>query len=581
MLESIREFLNTNRPPDTAEWKQMHVRAAVVSTIVGFYIVMSLLDRTITDDEAFTYLVGFGAMGIMLAHLAWMLLAPGYNPKRRVAGALLDNANISTVMILGDGGFTLFGLYLWVTIGNGFRFGRSNLYASQIFSIIGFAAVSVVMDMWQHVINTIALFAMLVAVPSYVAGLLKQKEADQRELEIANATAERASKAKSHFIAAASHDLRQPMQALSLYAGALIGSPEGARLSSRLIHGIQLSVQSLEQMFDSILDISRIETGAITPHHVSFPIQPLLERIIQLEKPLAEMKGLQMHFHPTTMCVRSDPALLERIIKNLVTNAIRYTNSGRIVIGCRRAGDAVKVVVIDSGIGIPADEQAAVFGDFYQGRTSTAQGLGLGLPIVKNLTELLGHKLTFTSTEGRGSTFEVEMPRSFELIAPAAPLRRNSDARNLNGACVILIDDDVEIRESMSLMLEQWGCLPIVGPSLKSVLQVLDARNLQPHAIVADYRLTDSITGIETINLLRARYQRDVPALLISGTTNIALLQPKANNFPVLSKPVQPGKLRAFIAQALSETKLEATAASISAQPAAAATGSASRKTNA
>jgi CheY-like chemotaxis protein len=248
--------------------------------------------------------------------------------------------------------------------------------------------------------------------------------------------------------------------------------------------------------------------------------------------------------------VRSDPVLLERMLRNLVTNAIRYTQRGKIVIGCRRVcGGWLRLDVVDSGIGIAFEEQERIFDEYYQLSGNSAQGLGLGLPIVKSLGELLGHKVGVKSAPGRGSTFSIELERAYE--APARGAVSALPATPLGRLKVVLVDDDVEIRESVRLLLESWGCSYIAGATLAEIEDQLQAEHVTPDALIVDYRLAGAMSGIQVIERLRAEFGSQLPALIITGTANPSYLQSRAGDIPFAIKPVAPGKLRAFLTQAI------------------------------
>jgi len=399
----------------------------------------------------------------------------------------------------------------------------------------------------QHSGVSAALFLVLIAVPAYMSVLVARLHAASQRLQEARGDAEAANIAKTKFLAAASHDLRQPMQALSMYASVL--EERGNADAKRAVHGIQLSVTNLEQMFDSLLDISKIESGVIKPNMVAFPLMPLIQQVIEAEGPIAAHKNLELRAVPTSASVRSDPVLLERMLKNLVTNAIRYTQRGKIVIGCRRVcGGWLRLDVVDSGIGIALEEQERIFDEYYQLSGNSAQGLGLGLPIVKSLGELLGHKVSVRSSPGRGSVFSIELERAFDAPAAAAsPL----PATPLGRLKVVLVDDDVEIRESVRLLLEGWGCSYIAGATLAEIEDQLRAQHLTPDAVIVDYRLAGTMSGLQVIERLRSAFGRHLPALIITGTANPSYLQSRAAGIPFAIKPVAPGKLRAFLTQAM------------------------------
>jgi CheY-like chemotaxis protein/anti-sigma regulatory factor (Ser/Thr protein kinase) len=253
----------------------------------------------------------------------------------------------------------------------------------------------------------------------------------------------------------------------------------------------------------------------------------------------------------TSVNVKSDPALLERMLKNLVTNAIRYTERGRILVGCRRLrGGRLRLEVVDSGIGIPAHEQERIFDEYYQLGGKSAQGMGLGLPIVKSLGALLGHPVKVRSAPGRGSVFSIELDRVAEpVLSPGPP--SPSPQSTLKGMNVVIVDDDLEIRDSVRLLLESWECRCISGATAAQVELELRTQRLTPDALVVDYRLAEAMDGLQIIEYLRAAFGAELPALIITGTASLSLLQERAPGIRVAMKPVPPGKLRAFLSQSL------------------------------
>jgi CheY-like chemotaxis protein len=276
-----------------------------------------------------------------------------------------------------------------------------------------------------------------------------------------------------------------------------------------------------------------------------------MKHVVDGERAIAAQKGLELRLRDTTASVLSDPALLERMLKNLVINAIRYTDRGRILVGCRRVGPSrVRIDVIDSGIGIALEEQERIFEEYYQLSGNSAQGLGLGLPIVRSLGELLGHRVSVRSAAGSGSAFSIELPRASEV--PARVLALAAPAASLPPLNVALVDDDAEIRRSMSLLLESWGCRAVAAGTVAELEERLRAENLVPDALIVDYRLAGTMDGLQVMERLRRHFRRDLPTLVISGNANPAQLQGRAPGVPFAMKPVAPGRLRAFLSQALS-----------------------------
>ena len=549
----LADKLAAARAGDPAELEHSKLRLIIVALGELYFLVAFLWDRVLKDELG--VLVTAACIGVLgVAHFGWMLVRPGINHTRRRAAVLLDIAATTVAMMFaGERGAVFFALYLSVTIGNGFRYGRWYLHYAQALALAGLLVmVLLTAYWWEHWFLSAAMFVVLIAVPAYVSVLVSRLHAATQRIQDARDEAEAANVMKTKFLAAASHDLRQPMQALSMYASVLEEQAADAP-TQRVVHGIKLAVTNLEQMFDSLLDISKIESGVIKPQFVAFPLQPLLEQVAEAERPMAAHKNLELRVVRTSASVMSDPALLERMLKNLVTNAIRYTERGKIVIGCRHGGGGrLRLEVLDSGIGIALEEQERIFDEYYQLGGKSAQGLGLGLPIVKSLGELLGHKVSVRSDPGRGSVFSIELVRALGALA-AARVARPAAAAPLGQLKVVLVDDDVEIRESVRLLIEGWGCRYICGATLGEIEEQLRAHGLRPDAVIVDYRLAGTMSGIEVVERLRAAFGARLPALIITGTANPSFLQTRAPGIPFAIKPVAPGKLRAFLSQAAAD----------------------------
>jgi two-component system, sensor histidine kinase len=368
----------------------------------------------------------------------------------------------------------------------------------------------------------------------------------QRQKEIA----EQANLAKSTFLAAASHDLRQPVHALGLFLGALRGVDD-PKERERLLDQIEASASAVDGLFASLLDISRLDAGVVEVHRRPFAIDPLLTRICDDQAAEADAKGVFLVHKRTKAIVDSDPLLIERILRNLVSNAIRYTDHGRVVVGCRRRGGALAAQVWDSGRGIPLDQQEKVFQEYYQldnPERDRTKGLGLGLAIVRRLTSLLGCRLNLRSQPGRGSCFEVELPMAASQTNPAA-----IGAQELSGALakglIVVVDDELAIRDAMSTLLGRWGYQVVTAGSGEDAVRRLATWPVQPDLAICDYRLRDGESGIEVIERLRSEYNSAIPAMLITGdTAPDRLAEAKANGLLLLHKPVSNSKLRAVIA---------------------------------
>jgi signal transduction histidine kinase len=369
------------------------------------------------------------------------------------------------------------------------------------------------------------------------------------QTEAAREQAEQASIAKSRFFAAASHDLRQPLHSLGLFTSALdehLTSPQ-ARETAR---SIRASITALESLFDSLLDLSRLDAGVVTVQPRNVSLQALFDRLTREFHGEAVERELRLRFVPTRAVVRTDPLLLERILINLVSNALRYTRHGGVAVGVRRRGGRAVVAVCDSGVGIPPEKQALVFEEFYQvnnpGR-DRRHGLGLGLAIVQRLAHMLDHPLRLRSTPGRGSCFSIELPLADgPADAPVEELPMIDDDA-LRDVRVLVVDNDMMVCEGTVALLRQWGAQPRTTESSAEAWRALDDGFL-PDVMIVDLRLGEAHDGIDVIDSLRGRLPRKTPALLVSGDTGAAeLARVRSSGIPLLTKPVAPAKLRSML----------------------------------
>jgi signal transduction histidine kinase/CheY-like chemotaxis protein len=372
------------------------------------------------------------------------------------------------------------------------------------------------------------------------------------------AMAERANQAKSRFFAAASHDLRQPLHALSLFVAALKARNQQPETQT-LIDNIEASTAAMELLFNALLDISRLDAGAIETHPVHFPLQKMLRDLDQQFGALAEEKGLRLHFRPCEVTLFSDPLLIERILANLIANAIRYTDDGGVLVACRRRGRMVRLSVIDTGRGIPPDQQENVFHEFVQLHNPArdrSKGLGLGLAIVSRLGRLLGHRVDLRSRPGHGSVFSIDVPSGdSSLIEPPASAS-NPPGQIPEDALVLLVDDESAILRGMAELFDNWNIDLVTAHSAAEAEQWLDSLGRVPDVIVSDYRLPDDTDGIEVITRLRQRFGHDIPAILVSGdTAPDTILRISQAGLPLLHKPLRPAKLRALLTHLIQQAR--------------------------
>ncbi len=374
-----------------------------------------------------------------------------------------------------------------------------------------------------------------------------------QELRSKKEEAEKANFDKSRFLAAASHDLRQPMHALGLFVGELqtrLDTPEQRKIASK----VEESVEAMSSLLDSLLDISKLDAGIVTPQIRSVDINAMMKRLVQDYIPVAKRKNITVRVHCIEAAVLSDQVLLERILLNLLSNAIRYTPlNGTVLLACRRRGDHLRIEVRDNGIGIPVEEQRNIFREFVQLANSArdrSKGIGLGLAIVDRLAKLLEHPLTLRSAPNRGSTFAVTVPRVLgldELLAdsepaPVVPVAQRNEMENLK---VIVVEDDTLVRASTAGILESWGCHVSTAESLQDLREKFASTCFD--LVVCDYRLPDG-DGLMLADYIKGHCENQPAFILISGDTASDVLQAvKERGHHLLHKPVRPAKLRSLI----------------------------------
>ncbi|WP_191623280.1 ATP-binding response regulator [Pandoraea fibrosis] len=385
-------------------------------------------------------------------------------------------------------------------------------------------------------------------------------------LAVERDAAERSNLAKSRFLAAASHDLRQPVHALSLYVGVLREQKLNAR-SRQLVDHIGRATAAMGQLFDGLLNISRLDAGVIQPKPRVIRLAPLIEQL-QLEyAPQAAAKGLILRVHGARnseiLAVRSDPILLERILRNLVDNAIRHTVQGGVLIGWRVRGTTARIEVWDTGVGIADADLDKIFLEFHQvgnPERDRSKGLGLGLAIVRRTADLLDHTLSLRSATGHGSMFALTVPLADIRAArqPADPLPAQPvsarDGPTPQGPLICVIEDDTENLNGLCLLLNAWGYRTVAGSSGDEIVRAAAAADIKPALIVSDFRLREHETGIDVIDRLHEEFADDtIPAILVSGDTDPQrLVEASARDWPLLHKPVDAELLRRSVENALS-----------------------------
>jgi signal transduction histidine kinase/CheY-like chemotaxis protein len=388
--------------------------------------------------------------------------------------------------------------------------------------------------------------------------LLDQLRVEKQAAEDARREAEIANRAKTQFFTAASHDLRQPLHAMGLFAEALrqrTHEPEVANL----VVSINASVDALEGLFSELLDITRIDSGGVEVHPQGFEMADILRKIRLHYEPTAFEKGLALKLRGGHRVVHGDPLLVERIVRNLVSNAIRYTNDGGVLVACRARGDKVWVQVWDSGLGIRAEEQAKVFEEFYQVPNTPAvspeqrKGLGLGLAIVKRLADLMGARIWLRSVHGRGTVFTLELPVGVKPRPQAQTLPgKGPVGLTLEGRTIVVVEDEPAVRAGLEVLLQGWGAAIVSFDSVAGAsawAAAADPAVVKPDLFIVDYRLEQGRNGVDAIIAMRARFGPQVPAIVVTGSTMTGHdKEAQEQDFHILLKPVVPNKLRAMIA---------------------------------
>jgi len=384
----------------------------------------------------------------------------------------------------------------------------------------------------------------------------ERKEAETALLE-AKAAAEQANESKTNFLAAISHDLRQPLHAARLFLAEAAETTAPARVRA-LRSQIESALDAMDDMLESLLDMSRMDAGSWRIDPDSFALGPLLARLTDEFQPEAVAAGLRLRHVPTRAMVHTDRRLLERIVRNLIGNALRYTVSGGIVVGARRRNGGLRIDVVDTGIGIPREQWQIIFQEFHQLAVPTRQhgkGLGLGLAIVDRAARLIGAQIDVFSEPGRGSRFSVTVPRVEQVVPPVSatsPLA--ADEAVLERRIVLLVEDDAGVRAGMASLLRSWQCDVLEADGTEQALARIAGHGRGPDVVIADFQLHGTDCGTTTVRAIRTLTARDVPALIVSGDQSQGLrAAARETGAMFLVKPVPPSKLRATLNYLLSK----------------------------
>ncbi|MBU2985138.1 hybrid sensor histidine kinase/response regulator [Saccharophagus degradans] len=455
----------------------------------------------------------------------------------------------------GDKSAKYFGLsFVIISVGYGIE---TFLYSVPSMAFVNAATmVNIIAWVEQYFFYTCAAIEMVLlslALASYIEELRDKSELAQIEVVKQSAkfkAIELANKEKSRFLAAASHDLRQPLHAMNLFLDAIKHS-EGKDERLKFYGQLENSVSSLTQLFDALLDISKLDAGVVEVHRSPIVVNDLFKKLATEFSLVAKQKNIRLSYRYTSLVVESDPIWLERILRNLISNSLRYTEVGRVLLTCRKRAGKVIIQVWDTGSGIEAAQLGCIFDEFTQldhSADKQGNGLGLGLAIVKRLCRLLDHNISVNSTLNRGSVFSLEVPKSELTVAKVSRSSIEQIPVTALSKRILVIDDDVEILDAMAAMLTKWGCEVLVASSCSEALEIIEKGGREPDAIVSDYLLEKNETGLDVLAQLQHYFGHPIPAIIVTAETDkTSITKIRQHGFKILHKPLRPAKLRILL----------------------------------
>lgn len=520
------------------ELDQANLRIIIAAIAVVYMLILGFLpgQRFDTYLPVVTYIVLFllASIGLRQAIARW----PGHYPARRIFSMVHDYTGTCFGLVVGgEAALPLYAVIIWVNLGNGMRYGSRYLAIATALALLSLLCVYRLTPVWQaQPFMVLMLMITSTVIPFYAHLLLERTRKASEEAVAANLE-------KSRFLAQASHDLRQPIHSIGLFTACLRESRLGDE-ERRLVDNIDRSLLNVSQLFRSILDLYTLDNGRVLPKLQTFNLGEWLADLIRQNAEAARWAGVELRFRPCEYWVCSDPALLATIVQNVLSNCFKYGAHRPVLIGVRRRGAGLAIVIYDQGNGIAEEHLAKVFEEFYrvrQVRDKDVEGVGLGLSIVKRLGELIGVNVALHSRLGRGTAVTL-----YGLPITASPqvTVNRDEARQvglLTGLKVCLVEDDRNVLLATSALLERWGCVVQAELSGRDLMTDCDI-------IVADYDLGTHATGIECIDDVRKQRGWAVPAMIITGH-DVEKIQAALHDrqIAILSKPVRPAELRATL----------------------------------
>jgi signal transduction histidine kinase len=517
------------------ELDQANLRIIIAAIAVVYMVIMGFVpgQRFDTYLPVVTYITLFLLASIVFrqAIARW----PGHYPARRIFAMVHDYTGTCFGLVVGgEAALPLYAVIIWVNLGNGMRYGSRYLAIATALALLALLCVYRLTPVWQaQPYMVLMLMITSTVIPFYAHLLLERTRKASEEAVAANLE-------KSRFLAQASHDLRQPIHSIGLFTACLRESRLGEE-ERRLVDSIDRSLLNVSQLFRSILDIYTLDNGRIAPKLQAVNLGEWLADLVRQNAEAARWAGVELRLLPCEYWVRTDPALLATMVQNVLSNCFKYGAHRPVLIGVRRRGAGLAIMIYDRGNGIAEEHLAKVFEEFYrvrQVRDKDVEGVGLGLAIVKRLGELMGVGVTLRSRLGRGTTVALN---GLPIVAPPVLVGTRDEARQvglLTGLKVCLVEDDCNVLLATSALLERWGCVVQAELSARDLLTDCDI-------IVADYDLGTHATGIECIDDVRRQRGWAVPAMIITGH-DIEKIQAALHDrdIAILSKPVRPAELR-------------------------------------
>jgi signal transduction histidine kinase/CheY-like chemotaxis protein len=520
------------------EKAQAIVRIVIVAAAISYVVPLVLFGTSQFEARQVMLFICMYFFPFSLAVYGWILKRPGVNRWRRTITISHDLGALTYTIASGGPALApLFAIMLWVTVGNGLRFGPAYLKASTAATLAGIAVITYVNPYWrQNPFMVLTFAATTVLVPAYIYVLLGR-------LRKAYDAAQEASLSKSRFLAQASHDLRQPIHAISLFTACL----RDANLQPKelqMVENIDRSLQSVSRLFKSLLDISTLDSGRVTPKYENIAIAEIIDDVLRQNYETAQLSGIELRAVTCNAIVDVDQALFTTMLQNIVNNALKYAGGRTILVACRRRSGRLAVQVYDQGPGIPVEHQTKVFEEFYQIRErgdKDVEGVGLGLPIVRRLGRLLDIHVELRSVPGKGTCVTLGNLPIVRKQDRSEMKTLTGQSTTVSGLRVLLVEDDEAVLAATASLLRRWGCEVQAELAIPKKLSEYDL-------LITDFDLGGGITGTDCIRSVRERSGKGVPAVVMSGHDEARVREDLGSaDIPILSKPVRPAELRSII----------------------------------